>query len=109
MRKESFLVRTRQAWKPYFGIVVIPGLALAGMVALLEDSFGLPDEVSGFLVMVASLTIVGSFAWVIRSVRCPTCGTRLLLKAMREQTLADWWDWLDSVLLCPVCGSSGDA
>lgn len=58
--------------------------------------------------MVNSFAIAGNLVWVIQSIRCPSCQTRLLLKAMREQPMAECMEWLNSLLLCPVCGSSGD-
>jgi rRNA maturation protein Nop10 len=50
---------------------------------------------------------VGGFAWAAVSIHCPSCGTRLLWKALREQTLLEHERWLLSLDVCPVCGSDG--
>ena len=106
--RNSFLARTGQAWKPFFGLIAVPILGVALLAGLVKRAFGLPDDVAGFLLLVTGLAILSDFVWVTQSVRCPSCGTRLLLKAMREEPLANCMEWLDSLLLCPVCGSSGD-
>ena len=78
-------------------------LCLAGFTALTRMSLGLRDDLSGFLLMFVTFGGIGNFAWVTRSVWCT-----IATGAMREQPAGVWWEWLKSLLLCPVCGATGE-
>jgi len=65
------------------------------------------DEVRGWLAMVSPAIGLGPLVWAAATIRCPSCRTPLLWKAMREQGVLNWWPWLIGLSRCPVCGSDG--
>jgi hypothetical protein len=49
----------------------------------------------------AALMVGTVLCWLVR---CPQCHTRLLWSAIRDQTIADSFPWLLTLVRCPVCG-----
>jgi hypothetical protein len=39
-------------------------------------------------------------------IRCPQCGLRWFLYAIRKQPLGEWFRWLNTFSVCPKCGRS---
>lgn len=60
-----------------------------------------------FVVVTLAGVAVGllSGIWACLAIRCPRCKARLLWKAMREQSLQNWYFWLTNLKRCPACGS----
>ena len=52
------------------------------------------------LVLVAGLTV----AALLSGVRCPSCGCRLAIKAIRERDQVTAIPWLLALRSCPMCG-----
>ena len=101
-----FLNRTGQTWKLRW--------AGAGLLTLFVLSIGVRFDGIDVLSwtqawLLVAITSVGcaSVFGIAATIRCPTCRTQLLWKAMREQSVIRWLDWLLSLRRCPVCGSDG--
>lgn len=107
MQEESLLVRTRQVWRLFLGLLWLPLAGLGMVAATLRGLLGrTPEQEAGFII--SGLTIgVAGMAWAALTVRCPGCGARLLWKSMRERTPSDWLSWLVRLAMCPVCGCDG--
>jgi len=106
MQRRSLLTRTRQMWKLHvvaLSWVVATALCLAEIALARVE----PRWIVDTLPTIAAF--LGLFvAWGVLTVRCPSCGTRLLWKAALEQRPGSWWLWLSSLQTCPVCGAVGD-
>jgi endogenous inhibitor of DNA gyrase (YacG/DUF329 family) len=95
------------------GLLVRLRLAVLGLIGLcVIDIFSTicaPRLSSGLWAVlgIGGLVVVVVMGWVLLTVRCPSCGTRIAWRAMREQKVGDWWPWLTSIVSCPACGSDG--
>ena len=71
---------------------------------------GVVGKVLGVLVEFVSMAgFVALFAAALLSacrIRCPQCGLRWFLYAIRKQPLGEWFGWLNSFSVCPKCGRS---
>lgn len=102
----SLLDRTGQTWKlrstVWTGIV---GMAMTFGAVWHGTSQGW--KLPAILVIFGLALWTGGFVWAALTIRCPSCGARLLWKAMRERTLLEHEHWLLSLEVCPACGSDG--
>ncbi len=106
--RRFFFDKSRQLWKLRFTVLWCPiafvllGVATtSGLLSSLEGRVGVLTAVSDFLLLGLSL-------WGVITIRCPSCKTRIVWKAIREKNPGDCWPWLTSLARCPVCGSEGD-
>mgnify|MGYP003381700316 CR=1 FL=1 len=45
--------------------------------------------------------------WAAVAIQCPRCHTMLFWKAVNEQPMGKWLDWLMTLERCPTCQSGG--
>ncbi len=104
---ETLIVRSRQQRKLLLGLVWLPivglGLVLATLMGYVGNS---PGEKAGFAIA-GVVVAVASYMWMAMSVRCPTCGTKLLWHAMSSKSPDEWLHWLITLERCPSCGNDG--
>lgn len=103
---DTFLDRTMQRWK--FDLTVY--LCLAGMVLVfLGPTLTLYFNPSKLIAVSARFggmaLMLGVLAWAAFAIRCPTCQSRLYLKARQEHGMTGFVDWINALTGCPVCGS----
>ena|SRR5215471_3997951 len=60
----------------------------------------LVDESAGVAVIVLFVAALISTC----RVRCPQCGLRWFLYAIRKEPVGEWYYWLKSFSVCPKCG-----
>jgi len=104
---KSFLHRARQMWKLPAFLVAFPAVGLALMIALVWDVVELPVRHSIVLYLSSLAVLVISYAWVLLTVRCPSCGARVLWLAVKTKTPGEWFNWVVDLESCPICGSDG--
>lgn len=101
----SLLDRTRQTWRLRSTLWTgIAGMAMTFGAVWRGTSQG---WLTTMLIVIGLALSAGGFVWAALTIRCPSCGTRLLWKAMRERTLLEHEHWLLSLEVCPACGSDG--
>jgi hypothetical protein len=101
MVNRSFLSRTGQLWKLTAGILCMAvGLAIIVTIVHFEVSSetGIPGVASGLAFT------VGGFFWMMLSIRCPSCKSRVIWKAARQNEASGWLAELLQKNTCPVCG-----
>lgn len=101
------LDRTAQTWKirvTACALLLLAFLLVSERPRVLRHSNAL--EIGWKLVAV--FACCSWILWAVRTIRCPNCGARLLLRAIRDQPLLKWLNWLLSLDSCPVCGYEGD-
>ncbi len=58
------------------------------------------------LFVVGALGLVGCAFYIVRAVRCPSCGCRWVEHALGEVPMGTWLHWLMTFDACPQCGKS---
>ncbi len=97
MLKNSYLSQTGQLWKLQIGLV---GLIAGGILALADWFYRWEFA---FLCTTVGIALgLCSLVWLILSIRCPTCRTRLVWRAMSRAKHNRWLFALSSSI-CPVC------
>ena len=101
-RSEPFLVKTGQRWKMFAGMIVLP-LAIAswGYFAFENNNDQLDSKFLIHLGILAGAAVITVL--LLRSVRCPRCGARLLIQAMRDPGGLNSFDSLMRSPACPFC------
>lgn len=97
----SFLEKTGQGWKVYL-LAVTSALLLA--VMFFTPFVGRTRSVVG---LCAIGIYVPLFAWVMATVRCPQCRSRLYWKVIRQRPFPD--PLIHFLKVCPVCGSDWES
>lgn len=101
----GFLQRTGQAWKLWtFTVVIVCQGALSIALFLGADLAGYAPMVA----LGAGGVAVAIISWAIRSIRCPSCGTRVFWIAMSQRSASTWWSDLVGLTSCPSCGERGE-
>lgn len=97
MFEETFLRRTRQAWKLWLAIALI--VAGGAMSLLVADRFG---------VFLAGLGVgVLGLLWLFAGIRCPYCRANLGWIAANKGHGTQAGASLIFMKQCPVCGADG--
>jgi hypothetical protein len=97
----SYLKKAGQLWKCYLGTaVVLLGAALIWIGTSRMDA----PAATGIDIMLAGIVVgLAGMVWSALAVRCPKCGTRLVWRAVSEQSTANWLMWLLHLDSCPSC------
>lgn len=97
----GFIALTGQLWKLHVGtfIVVCCFLGTVALIGAIKDI-----EPTVFLVSFGGLLAIGAsaFAWVLWSVRCPSCHTRVIWLFARRRPFGDFLT-LTTAPQCPLC------
>jgi hypothetical protein len=104
MPHDPILVWSGQLWKLRMGaIAVLVGSAITGIGVWGVINDGATLWVWAYL---SGLTIgiVGG-AWSAGTIRCPSCGARLLWDAVHAKAFPGSLGWLLAVERCPTCGA----
>lgn len=107
MGNESLLLRSGQARLLTIGLWWLPLLGFLLVCTVLAGVLGRTPDQKGVLVLLGLGLMVASYVWIVLRTRCPSCGARLLWKAMRERSPDEWLSWVASLEACPVCQSDG--
>lgn len=100
----NWVVETGQIWKLY--------VALAGFVAALACFTAAIFSLSAVDASVGRWTGTGvalaaaSFGWLVSTLRCPHCRTRLVWTMLKASSLTTWLIDLAGLDVCPVCRRS---
>jgi hypothetical protein len=107
---DNFLVRSGQRWKFQLGGWMISAIG----AAMLINAHGLftdpPAAEWRWWLHIASPPLgilVG--VWMVFAIRCPSCGEKLLWRAVSDQSLTAWLFWSGTNQSCPWCGSDGSS
>src|SRR6266496_565199 len=103
MFEGSLLKRSDQLWKLILGCALLPLTGLGLVIGALNIRVNADEPKTLFYIIGVSIPAMG-FVWALLTVRCKSCGARLLWKAVREKAPGDWLYWLMSLSSCPVCG-----
>jgi hypothetical protein len=108
MNEDTLLVRSRQRWKTWmWPAVTWLGLSIV-FIAVRQPDPSADGPGWLLLLLLLGLTVaVGGLVWAFLSIRCPSCGARLLWQAARERGPLDCFFWILRVERCPACGSTG--
>jgi len=91
-----------QRWKLWLGAAAIGVVATAYVVPeRVAELVGLQPVM---LELVATAIGVATMSAVWASVRCPSCGLRLISHAMSTRSANAWLSWLLVANSCPGCG-----
>lgn len=86
---------SRQVWK----LLVMMGTGVVGFFLCL---YGVTKG-SPLGALVGAVVILAGFTWCATSLRCPRCGTRLLLYAATRSSLSTWFEDVVTAPSCPTC------
>ena len=79
----------------------VPGL---GLIFLVLNGIADKDaDLSAILILIGLSLCVSGFLLGVLTVKCPSCKTRLLWKAVREEPFQTWFVWLITLTSCPTC------
>lgn len=98
----NWLEATNQMWKLYiallgFGITLLCFLG-AGFSLLFAGS-----SVFSALLVSGMVLGVGTFAWLVHALRCPSCRKRLVWSMIRSRSHMSWLVDLTHLVTCPSC------
>ena len=100
--RDAFLRTTGQLWRLVVAGVVLPWPAVAlGLWAMRRLNQPLSEV--GFAVGAEAL-LAASIAWLVFSVKCPRCNSRLAVRAFRDPAGLAAITALLGVRTCPNCG-----
>jgi DNA-directed RNA polymerase subunit RPC12/RpoP len=97
---ESFIDATDQAGKLHGGIACF---VLLGLVTGFLMFYA---ELTDAVMLMTIATVVATLAvgtWLCLSIRCPRCHTKIVLVAVRQQSIDRWYQWLTTLAACPKC------
>ena len=98
----ALLFATGQHRKLYAGLAASAlSLGLAYFAFDIPEAWGAEAQMSVFAVGALGLGV--SQLYMLRSIACPTCGSKWLQYAFRKKTLGSWLHWLTSFDTCPGC------
>jgi hypothetical protein len=63
---------------------------------------GVVEESAGLAVVI----LLAAALVLVCRIRCPECGLRWFLYAIRKESVGEWLPWLRSFSVCPRCGLS---
>lgn len=93
-------------WKFYLFFVSFPAIGLALIALCLKGVAGENLNLSILLLLFGNGLTLSGFVLGVLTVECPKCKSRLLWKAVKEQSSQNWLGWLMRLDRCPVCNSS---
>jgi hypothetical protein len=104
--EQSYIKRAGQLWKLYVGMA---GVLFGGILIWFGRSRieAAPDTAIPIIVAGTAVGLT-SMVWSAIAVRCPKCGTRLLWRAVSEESSANWLTWLLHLDACPSCGTRSE-
>jgi flagellar biosynthesis protein FliR len=102
----SYLKLAGQMWKFYLFSLAFPLIGLALVYIVLNGMVGENVNLSLFLITSGLGLAIGGLVLAALTMNCPMRRTRLLWKAMKEQSSENWLHWLMSLGKCPVCQHS---
>lgn len=99
------MIVSGQIWK----IWVSGGLLLAATpFFFLQGPVGRLLGISELSVeLIALFLTISGLIWSVLSVRCPSCGLRLVAYAITKQPVGQWLQWLVTTERCPRCKTGG--
>jgi endogenous inhibitor of DNA gyrase (YacG/DUF329 family) len=101
MKKLLLIKRSSQYWKV---LVSLWGLLMSFAVMVAGILF-FPEKTLSFLVALAGVVLgVASFLFACLSIRCPSCYTHWVWKAISQEDASKWLVSLMSQTECPTCG-----
>jgi hypothetical protein len=95
-----FLVRTRQLWKYNLFARILPVCALA--VLIVSSMVGLGGRLA-LVLLGATVVSAASALMAILSIRCPRCGTGIVLETVIERGPLTVVSGLRTLTACPAC------
>ena len=98
------LDRTHQSWKlrlSNLGVLLATGIIVVPFF-FYDAASRAVGIYSGLGALIAAISLFISFG----TIRCPTCGSRWLLRAAK-QPAGRWLQWLRAQQVCPSCGTGG--
>ena len=103
----SYVRKSGQGWKLAIGAVLLVG---GGVVVFISAS-GHADtlEPGTFIAILLTglfLSFGGGLAWPAYSIRCRSCGLKLLWHALAARPHQDSIEWFLLVDACPSCGAT---
>lgn len=106
MSTESWLVRTRQAWKlkVFFALLLLMAASLCVLTTAVSATSPSADLVvwSG---LGAAASTLASIVWFWLSVVCPACNARVAGRILRTAVSSAWLIEVMTMTRCPVCGA----
>jgi len=103
MRDESWLYRTRQAWKPELGVALILG-SIVARILLPDHVLDSTRALRWLLMPGCQLAAIG----LLLCVRCRRCGTSIGWWAATELPASRWYHGFARISACPTCRDRGD-
>src|SRR5437867_4114066 len=101
--RDSFLKNTRQSWKLWF---IYASVLFCWLAFAIFDY--LSDNLSAAKIILFSafaLAVEGAIlAWSYFSIKCPRCGSRILLWGIVNNSLHK----IPSIMQCPLCNYAGE-
>ncbi len=98
----NWLEATNQMWKLYMALL---GFGLA-LICFLGAGFSLLFAgASVFSALLVSGTVFGggTFAWLLHTLRCPSCRARLVWTMISSRSHMSWLVDLTNLAICPSC------
>src|SRR5882724_5947909 len=105
VRQDTWLARTGQVWKVQLGsaLTIIAGFVL--LVSINRSVAGKGGDRELLVALGATVCGLAAFTWMLLSVRCHTCGTRVAWYRIQSSGLFSWLTELRRSCACPVCDS----
>ena len=104
-RRLSLIHSHNHAWKLSVGSAV--ALATGTGLVFVVYAKALPDALTPYAFLCALLLMACYVAFLVQSIRCPSCRLSLLAHAVVTRPATEWQRWLDHCRVCPQCGFSG--
>src|SRR4029453_3894801 len=93
MFDKSYVKSTGQLWKFYLFFMTCPLIGLALVTMVLKGIAGDQINLSIFLILFGLALAAAGFVLGVLTIQCPKCNSRLLWKAVREQSHQNWFYW----------------
>jgi len=102
MLSNSYIGRSGQAWKVWLGaFFLLIGFLMIMLVFI--PAVRVLESIRMALLLGGIVFSALSLLWVCLAVRCKKCRTRLVWRAMKEQSHQKWLSYLLTSKECPYC------
>lgn len=102
------VVASGQVWKLYCALAI---MIAAGVVMVLSAGSAGRFGISGVGMLDtlgSALIVLGALAWLAWSVRCPSCGAKLVWLSLRQASAGESLTKVFEAVSCPRCGHRAD-
>ena len=99
--QSNWLIATKQIWKLYVALLGFTAAFLCFVVA--GFAFMTEGQLLGIVVGIGMVLGVGTFIWLLRGLRCPSCRNPLAWTMIRKQSHLSWLIDLVNLTDCPIC------